>query len=130
MKKAKKQLEKFKQQQRQETTDVSEERNEEIDEQNSLMKDFWLYVTQEYFWHAYLGIFLFYISGQLFMNYIGFGIVYLICFLMLLMFLNMGKRKKNEVSAYSVFNENFEVLPGQMTSEQFEEAMLKRKKLN
>uniref|UniRef100_A0A0K0DY74 SAYSvFN domain-containing protein n=1 Tax=Strongyloides stercoralis TaxID=6248 RepID=A0A0K0DY74_STRER len=114
MKKAKKQLEKFKQQQRQETTDVSEERNEEIDEQNSLMKDFWLYVTQEYFWHAYL----------------GFGIVYLICFLMLLMFLNMGKRKKNEVSAYSVFNENFEVLPGQMTSEQFEEAMLKRKKLN
>ena len=64
------------------------------------------------------------------MNYAGFGIIYFICFMMALMFLNLGKRKKDEVSAYSVFNENFESLPGQMTSEQFEKAMLKRKKLN
>ncbi|CEF70246.1 Uncharacterised domain SAYSvFN-containing protein [Strongyloides ratti] len=111
MNKAKEQLEKFKQEQLKKKEIPKEESNEENE---SIIRDFWLYVTQEYFWYTYL----------------GFGIVYLICFLMFLMFLNMGKRKKGEVSAYSVFNENFEALPGQMTAEQFEEAMLKRKKLN
>uniref|UniRef100_A0A0K0FVI4 SAYSvFN domain-containing protein n=1 Tax=Strongyloides venezuelensis TaxID=75913 RepID=A0A0K0FVI4_STRVS len=130
MNKVQEQLKKFKEDHLKEIEKSNEEDVIEIEGKNSVITDFWLYVTEEYKFYAYLGLFLFYLSGQLLMNYAGFGVVYFLCFLMFLMFLSLGKRKRGEVSAYSVFNENFEALPGQMTSEQFEEAMLRRKKLN
>uniref|UniRef100_A0A0N5A010 SAYSvFN domain-containing protein n=1 Tax=Parastrongyloides trichosuri TaxID=131310 RepID=A0A0N5A010_PARTI len=126
MYKAKEQLEKFKKDHLKESP--KEELFDDVTESRcSIGKEFWQYVVQEYKWYAYLGIFLFYLSGQFLFNYAGFGIVYMICFLMLLMYLNMGKRKEGEISAYSVFNENFESLPGQMNAGHFEESLLKRK---
>lgn len=36
------------------------------------------------------------------------------------MFTNLGKRKKGEMSAYSVFNKNQKALPGSLQASQFE----------
>lgn len=46
-----------------------------------------------------------------------FGTVYFFASIIVLIFTNLGKRKPWELSAYSVFNPNFERLPGTLTSE-------------
>lgn len=45
------------------------------------------------------------------------GPIYIIGTLFALMFLNLGKRKHGESSAYSWFNEGFRQLPGQLNAE-------------
>lgn len=42
----------------------------------------------------------------------GFGAVYVGASLVLLICMNLGRRKAGEASAYSVFNEDFRRLPG------------------
>lgn len=49
-----------------------------------------------------------------------FGTVYFIFSIFVLMFTNLGKRKKGEMSAYSVFNKNQKALPGSLQASQFE----------
>ena len=52
-----------------------------------------------------------------------FGIIYFLCTIIVLIFTNLGKRKPGELSAYSVFNPNFEQLPGTLTSDMIQNGM-------
>lgn len=56
-----------------------------------------------------------------------FGIVYVVVSSFVIIYFNTstGKKKKNTVSAYSVFNPNVERLPGQLTAEQLEKSMVR-----
>eukprot|EP01138_Halocafeteria_seosinensis_P004858 gb/GECG01004967.1/.p1 GENE.gb/GECG01004967.1/~~gb/GECG01004967.1/.p1 ORF type:complete len:132 (+),score=11.25 gb/GECG01004967.1/:1-396(+) len=49
-----------------------------------------------------------------------FWLIWFMVTLMYLMCTQLGTRKKGEKSAYSVFNDNFETLPGQLTAERFD----------
>ena len=50
--------------------------------------------------------------------YLEIGAIYFICSAIAGMFLNLGDRVEGELSAYSVFNENWQRLVGTMTAEQ------------
>ena len=52
-----------------------------------------------------------------------FGLVYFFFTIILLIFNNLGERKPWELSAYSIFNPNFERIPGSMTSENIQNGM-------
>jgi hypothetical protein len=57
---------------------------------------------------------------------IEFGLVYFVCSLLVIIYLNTNvKRRKGFLSAYSVFNPNVERLPGQLTSEQLEKSLIR-----
>ena len=49
----------------------------------------------------------------------GFGLIYFFITIILLIFYNLGERKPWELSAYSIFNPNFERIPGSINSENF-----------
>ena len=57
-----------------------------------------------------------------------FGIVYVVLSLFVLIYINTStkKRSKNKLSAYSVFNKNYETLDGTFTAEQFEKELTHR----
>ncbi len=59
---------------------------------------------------------------KLFIIY-GFGLVYFFLTIILLIFNNLGERKPWELSAYSIFNPNFERIPGSMTSQNIQNGM-------
>jgi hypothetical protein len=48
---------------------------------------------------------------------------------LLLILLNLGIREEGELSAYSVFNEGFVRLEGELTSEDFESEILMRRRV-
>ena len=54
-----------------------------------------------------------------------FGLVYLVCSLLVIIYLNTNVVKKSRISAYSVFNPNVERLPGQITAEKLEKNLIK-----
>jgi len=54
------------------------------------------------------------------MNYLEFGSLWIILSMFASIFLNLGKRKRGEMSAYSVFNDGFKQLLGTMNAEQFD----------
>jgi hypothetical protein len=56
---------------------------------------------------------------------IEFGVVYVVVSSLVLIYLNTNKRKRQGVSAYSVFNPNVERLPGQLTAEQLEQSLIR-----
>ncbi|VDP13531.1 unnamed protein product [Onchocerca flexuosa] len=70
---------------------------------------------------------LLWIIVQWYFTYIEFGLVFFIFSLFFFLFINLGRRKSNELSAYSVFNPHCERLPGTLTAEHFERDLLKRK---
>ena len=49
----------------------------------------------------------------------GFGLIYFFITIILLIFYNLGERKPWELSAYSIFNPNFERIPGSINSNNF-----------
>ena len=49
----------------------------------------------------------------------GFGLIYFFITIILLIFNNLGERKPWELSAYSIFNPNFERIPGSINSNNF-----------
>ena len=55
-----------------------------------------------------------------------FGVVYFIVSLLVIMYLNTGKRRSGEKSAYSVFNRDCEELPGTLKASQFEKEIMHR----
>ncbi|ETO36258.1 SEC-C motif family protein [Reticulomyxa filosa] len=56
--------------------------------------------------------------GWFFVCYLlEFGVVYLMITIIYLIFTNLGKRKKGELSAYSMFNHNFEQITGTFDGE-------------
>ncbi|VDN18966.1 unnamed protein product [Gongylonema pulchrum] len=61
---------------------------------------------------------------QLYFSYIQFGLVFFVLSLFVCIFLNLGKRRAGELSAYSVFNPHCERLPGTLTAEQLERDLL------
>ncbi|ETO32416.1 hypothetical protein RFI_04699 [Reticulomyxa filosa] len=64
--------------------------------------------------------------GWFFVCYLlEFGVVYLMITIIYLIFTNLGKRKKGELSAYSMFNHNFEQITGTFDGE-FYDNMLRR----
>jgi hypothetical protein len=48
------------------------------------------------------------------------GALYIMISIIIAIFMNLGERKKGELSAYSVFNKGFYRLPGQLRPEDFE----------
>ncbi|KAI1712230.1 SAYSvFN domain-containing protein 1 [Ditylenchus destructor] len=70
------------------------------------------------------------LAGQILFAKWEFGLVYLLCSMFILMFLNLGVRMEGEMSAYSVFNPNCERLLGQMTEEHFQRDVLQRRAVN
>uniref|UniRef100_A0A9J2PLI5 SAYSvFN domain-containing protein n=1 Tax=Ascaris lumbricoides TaxID=6252 RepID=A0A9J2PLI5_ASCLU len=63
---------------------------------------------------------------QLGFAYMEFGFVFFIFSLFMAMILNLGQRRPDEPSAYSVFNPNCERLLGTLTAEHFERDLLRR----
>ena len=62
--------------------------------------------------------FIWSIIYKLFIDF-GFGLIYFFITIILLIFNNLGERKPWELSAYSIFNPNFERIPGSINSENF-----------
>ena len=52
--------------------------------------------------------------------YADFGSLYILLSMIVSIFMNLGKRKRGEMSAYSVFNEGFKQLLGTLNAEQFD----------
>ncbi|VDN56196.1 unnamed protein product [Dracunculus medinensis] len=71
-------------------------------------------------------LFVLWVIGLIFFIYHEFGFVFLLFSLFILIFVNLGQRKENEPSAYSVFNPNCERILGTLTAEQFENELLRR----
>ena len=78
--------------------------------------------------NIYFLYFLLWLIGYLLFLEFGFGIVYLTSSIIGVIFCNLGKREKGTLSAYSVFNPNFERLDGTFTSDDFERNVLHRQK--
>ncbi len=53
-----------------------------------------------------------------------FGAVYFVISLLVIIYLNTGKRKKGQISAYSVFNPNMERIQGTLTPEHIEKSIV------
>ena len=70
-------------------------------------------------------VLLFLVFWALFIE-LGLGSVYLIIAAIVFIFLNTRKRRETEknLSAYSVFNPNFEELPGQFNSKHVERVLI------
>lgn len=47
-------------------------------------------------------------------TYYDLGPIYILCSILIFMFTHLGKRKEGEMSAYSLFNEGGERLPGDL----------------
>ena len=62
--------------------------------------------------------FIWSIIYKLFIDF-GFGLIYFFLTIIILIFNNLGERKSWELSAYSIFNPNFERIPGSINSENF-----------
>ena len=62
--------------------------------------------------------FIWSIIYKLFIDF-GFGLIYFFLTIIILIFNNLGERKPWELSAYSIFNANFERIPGSINSENF-----------
>ena len=78
--------------------------------------------------NVYFLYFLLWLIGYLLFLEFEFGIVYLTSSIIGVIFCNLGKREKGTLSAYSVFNPNFERLEGTFTSDDFERTVLHRQK--
>ncbi|KAK9840486.1 hypothetical protein WJX74_010506 [Apatococcus lobatus] len=63
---------------------------------------------------VYIGLVLWAIGAKLLASS-GFGALYVLTTIVLLIFCNLGQRKPGEASAYSIFN-NFQELPGQLNA--------------
>ena len=66
------------------------------------------------------------LTGYLLFLEHGFGIVYLTSSIIGVIFCNLGTREEGTLSAYSVFNPNFERLQGTFSSDDFERNVLHR----
>lgn len=69
-----------------------------------------------------------YVVGQALAAWVQFGAVFFILSLILFTYWNTGRRRRGEMSAYSVFNDNCERLAGSMTAEHFERDMLRQRR--
>eukprot|EP01026_Neomeris_dumetosa_P056663 TRINITY_DN5189_c0_g1_i1.p2 TRINITY_DN5189_c0_g1~~TRINITY_DN5189_c0_g1_i1.p2 ORF type:complete len:217 (-),score=21.63 TRINITY_DN5189_c0_g1_i1:368-1018(-) len=69
---------------------------------------------------VYISIILFIMGGPIAHKY-DLGPIYVIAWILALIFMNLGKRKPGEMSAYSVFNEGFQELPGQFNAQQVDQ---------
>ncbi|CAB3397443.1 unnamed protein product [Caenorhabditis bovis] len=69
-----------------------------------------------------------YLIGQTLFIWIEFGLVFFIIAALMFVYHNTGRRKRGELSAYSVFNKECERLPGQLTAEHFERDMLRQRR--
>lgn len=67
-----------------------------------------------------LGYLLLWTIGWMIAIHFQHGLLYFIISLLTFMMTNLGERKEGELSAYSVFNRNFERLPGTLDAEQFD----------
>jgi hypothetical protein len=68
------------------------------------------------YWKSLLKLLLWVVLYYYFIKF-EFGVVYFIFSLFYLIFSNLGNKENNSLSAYSVFNKNFQQIPGTITSE-------------
>jgi len=80
--------------------------------------------------NVYFLYFVLWITGYLLFLEHGFGIVYLTSSIIGVIFCNLGTREEGTLSAYSVFNPNFERLQGTFSSDDFERNVLHRPKVD
>lgn len=59
-------------------------------------------------------------TGWALMTYAGFGSLWILLSMIASIFMNLGTRKKGEMSAYSVFNKGFRELLGTLNADQFD----------
>lgn len=78
--------------------------------------------------NVYFLYFILWSIGYLLFLEHGFGIVYLTSSIIGFIFCNLGRREEGTLSAYSVFNPNFERLDGTFSSDDFERNVLHRPK--
>eukprot|EP01023_Acetabularia_acetabulum_P066025 TRINITY_DN8836_c1_g1_i2.p2 TRINITY_DN8836_c1_g1~~TRINITY_DN8836_c1_g1_i2.p2 ORF type:complete len:213 (-),score=31.04 TRINITY_DN8836_c1_g1_i2:68-706(-) len=69
---------------------------------------------------VYICLILFVVGGPIAHRY-DLGPIYVITWILMVIFMNLGKRKPGEMSAYSVFNEGFQELPGQFNAQQVDD---------
>lgn len=74
------------------------------------------------FWMVLFG----WIAGWKFASVHGWGAVYLVSTIFVVIVFNLGTRSDGELSAYSIFNEGFRRLPGQLTAEDLDRQMRRR----
>jgi len=71
-------------------------------------------------WKQWLGLGLWFVFWAVFIH-AEFGSLWIIISMIASIFLNLGKKKKGEISAYSVFNDGFKQLLGTLTADQFDD---------
>ncbi|KAK4884371.1 hypothetical protein RN001_000642 [Aquatica leii] len=98
------------------------EKHEEMDLSDSESEDIECCVPTYITIITYILYFVLWITLYLIFLKLQFGLVYLVTSALIGIYLNTrtSKRKKNEISAYSVFNKNCESIDGTLKAEQFE----------
>lgn len=93
--------------------DESPKQNEIIDDLHCIKSSWWIFGLKVVLWLLVWGFFI----------EVEFGAVYLVISGLLFIFVSLRggkKRADGELSAYSVFNKNFEAIEGTLSAEQFE----------
>ncbi|QDZ25678.1 hypothetical protein A3770_18p81960 [Chloropicon primus] len=72
---------------------------------------------------GYATVLVWFLLGRLASAY-DLGAVYLLLSMVAFIFMNLGKRREGEASAYTIFN-NFQALPGQLTGDQLDRQMVR-----
>lgn len=96
-----------------ESNDEPPRQNETIDDSQYTKSSWWIFGLKVVLWLLVWGFFI----------EVEFGAVYLVISGLLFIFVSLRggkKRADGELSAYSVFNKNFEAIEGTLSAEQFE----------
>ncbi|CAH0551914.1 unnamed protein product [Brassicogethes aeneus] len=93
---------------------VSEDDNESVD--STINCNNYSYMK----WVLYLLTFLLWVTTYVIFIKLAFGSVNFVVSMLVFMYVNTGKRKRGEVSAYSVFNKDCKSIDGTLKAEQFE----------
>ncbi|CAI7851411.1 unnamed protein product, partial [Closterium sp. NIES-53] len=77
-----------------------------------------------FFWlspHKWLLVILWFIAAPLLQIYFELGPLFVLGTCFALIFFNLGTRQQGEASAYSIFNEGFQELPGTLNAQRLDE---------
>lgn len=69
----------------------------------------------------YASLLALWVTGYFYTSRAGWAPLYILGTIVLGIFTNLGKRREGEVSAWSVFNEDFRELPGTLNAEAFDQ---------
>ena len=101
-------------------------RNNEVETNQERDKEDHVHKSSKVLWTERILKFLLWLLLWLLFSEYQFGFVYFISSLIVIVYFNTrtGPQDRRELSAYSVFNPNFERIDGTLTAEQFEKELL------